>query len=451
MALMHRPIRCLLVLALCVPAALFAQGVTAFTNVTLIDGRGGPVMPDVTVIVRGSTIESVGPTAGSVVPKGAVVVNGRGKVLMPGLADMHVHLTGGWDGERSDFLGFAGYLDALLYAGVTTVHDLGNVLPYVQQLKQEIAAGRLRGPRLFVVGSLVDGPRPIWPPLSFSLTTVEQAPGIVRAMKAGGADNIKAYIGLTEPLIAGLVRAAAAESLRVIADLGFANGSDLGIRAGISAYAHAGTRLMADSTIAAMKAHGMSNMSTLAVLESFSERRLADLTFLRDPLLSGTMPPWFVTELTAHARRAVTPMDTLRRRRFATALDNAMTNIRKLHAAGVPIIAGTDSPYPGVYFGEGLHRELELLVEAGLTPLEAISAATRNAAVFMRDTTWGTVEPGRRADLLLVNGKPHERIAETRRISAVMQAGRLLQRTQLTFAAQRNGNYRTTGSALSTK
>jgi len=450
-ALMRVLTRALLSLSLCLPAAALAQGVSAFTNVTLIDGRGGPAMPDMTVIVRGRTIESVGSAASAVIPKGASVVNGRGKVLMPGLADMHVHLTGGWDGERTDLLGFPGYLDALLYAGVTTVHDLGNMLPYVQQLKQEITAGRLRGPRLFMVGGLVDGPRPVWPPLSFSLTAPEQAPGIVHSMKAGGADNIKAYVGLTEPLVAALVKAAAAESLRVIADLGFANGSDLGIRAGIAAYAHAGTRPMADSTIAAMKARGVSNISTLAVLESFSERRLANLGFLRDSLLSASMPPWFVTELTAHARRAVTPADTLRRRRFATSLTNAMTNIAKLHEAGVPIIAGTDSPYPGVYFGEGLHRELELLVEAGLAPLEAISTATRNAAAFMRDTTWGTVVPGRRADLLLINGRPHERIGDTRRIVAVMQAGRLLPRAQLTFAAQRSVNFRTTGSALSTK
>jgi imidazolonepropionase-like amidohydrolase len=433
------------------PSRATAQRAIAFVNVALLDGRAGPVSPDVTVIVRGATIVSVSPSASAVIPTGASVIQARGKVLMPGLADMHVHLTGGWDGERPDMLGFAGYLDALLYAGVTTVHDLGNVLPYVQQLKQEINAGRLRGPRLFIVGGLVDGPRPIWPPLSFSLTAVEQAPTIVKQMKAGGADNIKGYVGLTEPLLAGLARAAAAESLRVIADLGFANGSDMGVRAGIVAYAHAGTRPMADSTIAAMKAGGLSNISTLAVLESFSERRLANLSFLQNSLLADVMPPWFVTELAAHARRAVTPMDTLRRRRFATSLENAMTNIRRLHQAGVPIIAGTDSPYPGVYFGEGLHRELELLVEAGLTPLEAISSATRNAAAFMRDTSWGIVVPGRRADLLLIDGRPDQRIADTRRIVAVMQAGKLLQRAQLTFAAQRNMKFRTTESALSTK
>ncbi len=434
-----------------VPTVAAGQGVTAFTNVRLVDGRGGAAADAMTILVRGGTIDVIGPSATTPVPRGARVVSGSGRTLMPGLADMHVHLTGGWDGERTDMLGIAGYLDALLYAGVTTVHDLGNVLPYVQQVKQEIGAGRLRGPRLYMVGSLVDGPNPLWPPLSFALSSVDQAPGFVRQLKRGGADDIKGYIGLQEPMLSGLVRAAAAESLRVIADLGFANGSDMGIRTGIAAYAHAGTRLMADSTIAAMKARGMSNITTLAVLESFSERRLANLDFLRDSLLSAVMPPWFVAELTAYARRPVTPMDTLRRRRFATALENAKTNILRLHRAGVPIIAGTDSPYPGVYFGEGLHRELELLVEAGLTPLEAISAATSSAAAFMRDSTWGTIAPGRRADLLLVAGQPDQRISDTRHIVAVMQGGRLLPRAQLTHAAQRNANFRTTGAQLSVK
>jgi imidazolonepropionase-like amidohydrolase len=428
-----------------------AQRITVFTNVRLIDGRGGAPSDAMTVVVRGSTIAAIGPIATTAAPTGALIVAGKGRTLMPGLADMHVHLTGGWDGERTDLLGFPGYLDALLYAGVTTVHDLGNVLPYVQQLKQEISAGRLRGPRLYMVGALVDGANPIWPPLSFALTSVGQAPNIVRQMKRGGADDIKAYIGLNEALLSGLVRAASAESLRVIADLGFANGSDMGIRAGIAAYAHAGTRPMADSTIAAMKASGASNISTLAVLESFSERRLADLSFLRMPLLADVMPPWFVTELTAHSQRTLAPIDTLRRARFATSLSNAKANILRLHQAGVPIIAGTDSPYPGVYFGEGLHRELELLVEAGLTPLEAISAATGNAAAFMLDSTWGVVAVGRRADLLLIDGRPDQRISDTRRIVQVMQAGRIVPRAQLTFAAQKRTNFRATGAPLSVK
>jgi imidazolonepropionase-like amidohydrolase len=141
----------------------------------------------------------------------------------------------------------------------------------------------------------------------------------------------------------------------------------------------------------------------------------------------------------------------LRRARFATSLSNAKANILRLHKAGVPIIAGTDSPYPGVYFGEGLHRELELLVEAGLTPLEAISAATGNAAAFMLDSTWGVVAVGRRADLLLIDGRPDQRISDTRRIVQVMQAGRIVPRAQLTFAAQKRTNFRATGAPLSVK
>jgi imidazolonepropionase-like amidohydrolase len=104
-----------------------------------------------------------------------------------------------------------------------------------------------------------------------------------------------------------------------------------------------------------------------------------------------------------------------------------------LWRAGVLVAAGTDAPYPGVFQGEGLHRELELLVAAGLTPVQAIQAATGNAARFMDGATadWGTVEVGRRADLVVVSGHPQDRIADTRTIVDVMQSGRLLDRAAL--------------------
>ncbi len=342
------------------------QGLTAFTQVRLIDGRGGAVATAMTVVVRGDTIATIGPSATTRVPQGATIINGRGRTLMPGLADMHVHLLGGWDGEHSDLLGYAGFLDALLYAGVTTVHDLGNVLPYVQQLKRETRSGQLRGPRMYIVGALVDGANPAWPPVSYSLSAAERAPSVVRQMKEGDADIIKAYKGLNETLLTALVRAAAAESLRVIADLGFANGSEMGIRAGISAYAHVGTSPMPDSTIAHMKANGVSTISTLAVDEAFSERRLADLAFLRDPLVANVMPSAFVTALTAYARREPTPGDISRRRRYAADFENAKANVRRLHEAGVPIIAGTDAPYPGVYYGEGLAPRTRVAGRGGI-------------------------------------------------------------------------------------
>lgn len=445
---MHRFLFALLIAA---PLAMPAQTITAFTHATVIDGRGGTPLTDATVIVRGATIERVGPAGSTAVPAGATVIDAQGKVLMPGLADMHVHLTGGWDGERSDFLAFPRYLNALLYAGVTTVHDVGNTLPYVQQMKQEIAAGRLTGPRIFMAGALVDGPDPVWPPISISMVSEAQAPGIVKMMKGSGADAIKAYVGLSERQLAAVVRAAAAESLRVIADLGPNSGSEWGIRAGIFAYAHAGTRPISTEAVEAMRARGLMNISTLAVYESFSGQRLMDLRFLDDSLLSQSMPPIFQTELRDFARRPRTSRDSASEQRMTAGLQVAMQNVRRLHQAGVPIVAGTDSPYPGVFFGEGLHRELELLVKAGLTPLEAITCATWNPARFSRDTTWGSIQPGKRADLLLINGRPQERIADTRRIALVMQNGRILPREQLTFASLKDAGYHAVGSALSTK
>ena len=108
-------------------------------------------------------------------------------------------------------------------------------------------------------------------------------------------------------------------------------------------------------------------------------------------------------------------------------LQTAMANAKRLFDAGVLLAAGTDAPYPGDYFGEGLHRELELLVEAGLTPLQAIGLATKNAARLMHgEATWGTLEAGKRADLVLVRGNPAQRIGDSRNVTAVIQAGRMI-------------------------
>src|SRR5258708_6996853 len=127
--------------ALAGAAEASAPAVQAFTNAVLIDGTGSPAVEHATVVVRGTNIESAGPAASVSVPRGARVTDLKGKVLMPGLTDMHVHLMGGWDGQAVDMLGYQRYMNALLYAGVTTVLDTGNVQPYIVQLRAEVAAG----------------------------------------------------------------------------------------------------------------------------------------------------------------------------------------------------------------------------------------------------------------------------------------------------------------------
>jgi imidazolonepropionase-like amidohydrolase len=383
------------------------------------------------------------------VPAGVRIIDARGRTLMPGLADLHVHLTGGWDGETTDLLGFPRYLNALLYAGVTTVLDVGNVLPYVQQMRQEIAAGRLVGPRIYMAGPVVDGATPFWPPISYAISSTPQIATYVKQLKAAGVDVVKGYGGLTTEQLGQLAEAAKGESLRLVVDAHARNGTAEVARAGIAAFAHLGTVPVSDETIAIMKERGVANITTLAVYESFARRRFADTSFISQPLLAGSMPTLFRQELAAFATKQRTAREAERTKMSDARMRTAMANAKRLFDAGILLAAGTDSPYPGDFYGEGLHRELELLVEAGLTPLQAITLATRNAARFMRDTTWGTIEPGKRADVLLIDGRPDERIAETRKIVMVVQRGRVLDRASLRLDPKKDPGYRTGASVSS--
>ena len=326
--------------------------------------------------------------------------------MLPGLADMHVHLMGGWDGVGSDLLGYQRYLNALLYSGVTTVFDLGNVLPYVIQLRDEVAAGTIAGPRIYCVGPLVDDADPSWPPLSVGLVTGSQVPDVIALLKRSGVDAVKAYGGLSVPLIRDLVQVASENSLPVIADVWSRNGCYDVTATGITAIAHAPTQEIDPRSFDLIVERRTIVITTLAVRESFSRRRFKNLAFLDHPLITETTPPAFRDALRAHATQDLTDDDT----RSATAaglnLDAASKNVQRLHRAGVLLVAGTDAPYPGVFQGEGIHRELELLVEAGLSPLEAIESATRNAAVLIGADDWGTLTRGSVADLIVVNGRP---------------------------------------------
>ena len=161
------------------PAQTRAQQMTAIVHGEVIDGNGGAPIRDGVVLVRGDRIVAVGPAGAVDIPRDAQVVDAAGKSVLPGLADMHVHLNGGWDGQAVEMLGYQRYLNALLYAGVTTVLDTGNVLPYIQQIKQEVSARRIAGPAIHMAGPLIDGADPAWPPLSMAVASTAQIPGYV--------------------------------------------------------------------------------------------------------------------------------------------------------------------------------------------------------------------------------------------------------------------------------
>jgi imidazolonepropionase-like amidohydrolase len=420
------------------------QTVTAITNVRIIDGNGGSTVANGTVVFQGERITAIGPSDGVAVPAGATVIDGTGKTALPGLADFHVHLIGGWDGDRVDMLGYRRYLNSLLYAGVTSVLDVGNVLPYVQQMHQEIEAGRLMGPRIYYAGPLIEGADPVWPPLSYAVSSVAQIPAYVDQLKNAGVHVVKAYGGLSLMQLGVLVREASADSLSVIVDAWESNGTTEVAATGVRAFAHISGSDMTEETIALMAQRHTANITTLALKESFSRQRLQDLDFLNHDLIANTMPRWLLQELTEEASRTLDTVDNVWVARSVEALAAEKRNAKRLFDAGIMLVAGTDAPYPGVFLGEGIHRELELLVEAGLTPLQALTAATKNAATLMdSEDEWGTLEAGKRADILVVSGNPAINIGDTRNVDLVIQGGRILDRNALEYDPDTDPGYRT--------
>jgi imidazolonepropionase-like amidohydrolase len=427
-----------------------AAATIAITNVRIIDGNGGAPIEDGRIIVQDQRILAAGRASDIPLPAAAKRIDGRGGSALPGLADMHVHLLGGTNGVGLDILGYQKYLNALLYAGVTTVMDTGNVEPFILQLREEVRAGRVLGPRIYCVGPLVDGADPVWPALSVAVASKDQIPRLVSHLAAEKVDFIKLYVGLSDQLVRTISAEASKNNIRTIIDQWLRNGSADIAQEGIAGFAHFPSHRISDETIAVFKAHNVFLISTLAVQESALGRRFADLTFLDNPLIADTTSKAALDGLRKEYG-GLSAEQLAAKSTFTNRVDfeGAESNVPRLRDAGILFAAGTDAIYPGDFQGEGLHRELELLVESGLSPLQALTAATKNAAALVNASgEWGTLEPGKLANLIIVDGKPDRRIGDSRRIAVVMKEGALIDRTALRLDHSHIPDYQETGSSM---
>jgi imidazolonepropionase-like amidohydrolase len=422
----------------------------AITDVRIIDGNGGRPVEHGAIVADGKRIVAVGPATTVTIPAGSMRIDGKGMSVLPGLADMHVHLLGGTNGIGLDLLGYQKYLNALLYAGVTTVLDTGNVEPFVLQLRAEVAAGRIVGPRIYCVGPILDGADPVWPALSVAISSKDQVSRIVASLAEDKVDFIKLYVGLSDPLVRVISAEAHQRGLRTIIDQWRRNGSADLAGTGIAGFAHFPSHRISDETIDNLRKSGVFFISTLAVQESATGRRWADLSFLDHPLIADTLPRAVLDQLRreygGHATQ--TPED---RSTYTMKVDlaGAESNVPRIRDAGILFATGTDAVYPGDFQGEGLHRELELLVESGLTPLEAITAATRSAAAIVgASSEWGTLEAGKLANILMVSGRPDQHIGDTRNIVLLVKDGKVVDRPALTLARSHVPDYGEVGPAM---
>jgi imidazolonepropionase-like amidohydrolase len=436
-----------------------ARPSTAFTHVTVVDGTGSAAQSDMTVVVTGNRIAAVGRFGSVPVPAGARVIEARNQIMIPGLWDMHTPPFM----RKNKMLPL---LDLQLFIanGVTGIRDMGDQgvpddfgdLPYVQDIewRQAVAAGAAIGPRMTVAGVIVDGPnspRKGWA----SVATDADARALVTSLKKLGVDFIKVYDRLTRDAFLAIADESRKQGLTFAGHVPFAVSPGAASDAGQRSEAHMWGMLVALSSREAELASAVNvdnrvaglTSNLKALIDTYSEQKSAALfgklkannTYvvptlvtkvpsvvpLTDPRIAKYMSPALQADYAGRLKGASAAAADPVRRQLAE-MDLRM--VRDMNRAGVKLLAGTDT----LSFGFDLHDELTLLVKAGLTPMQALQAATLNAAEFVGKSDWlGTVQAGKLADLVLLDGNPLESIDNTRKIRTVVTDGRVLDRAAL--------------------
>ena len=443
---------------------LFTAGVAtaqslAFTDVTVIDVAEGTTDSGMTVVVADDRIMAVGTTGSLDVPADATVFDGTGKYVIPGLWDMHVHSAAsvGW------------HFPLFLAHGVTGVKNMHSTvdaaLALTTDIQSRLKRGEVLGPRFLASGPVVDGAPPLWPG-SVTVRTEAEAQAAVDSLADGGADFIKVYDHLMPEAYFAVAEQARRRAIPIDGHVPYRVQPEAAARAGQRTDEHMlglqyGCSTHADSVRAAREEVNQRGLSFLdRVLAEFTlERALYDT---RDPALcevtlaayreSGmaVVPNLIMQHNHENARAVLADTASMRfvpqamRPQWAQRVGGPVQdlvrptaearrdNVRLMREADVLILAGTDVGNPMLVPGLSLHQELALLVEAGLTPLEALRSATLNPArVLGTADSLGTVEAGKLADFVLLDANPLEDITNTRRIRAVVADGRLFDRAAL--------------------
>jgi imidazolonepropionase-like amidohydrolase len=426
-------------------------------HVTVINPGTSSVLPDSTVVIRGDRIVSVSATAHLSPPKGAHLIDGTGRYLIPGLWDMHVHSAfGDWFPGGRDII-----LPLFIANGVTGVREMGGDIPVLSAWRKQIAAGEIVGPRMVVSGPMLDGYLPdgkLRFPSSIPVTTPASAVAAVDSLKAQGVDFIKVQSVISHDAYL----AAAAEAHKQ----------------GLPIVGHVPDKVRITEVIAAGQKSIEHLMGSFEGCSSEEEKFISGQGTLK-LLLTTTDPQKCGAMIAALARTHTWQVPTLAWQRGGTFLDQRdlkhqpldkyvpaywrdvtwrrftdemmpdlvrdplalrqeyfQRNLQMVdaqHRAGVPFLAGTDTA-PGVYImpGFSLHDELANFVEAGFSPMEALQTATSNPAKFLgKESSFGSVEPGHIADLVLLDANPLSDIRNTQKIEAVIANGRLFDRAAL--------------------
>src|SRR5882724_8376636 len=398
------------------------KGTLAITGATLIDGTGNPPVNDAVVIIQGDRIVAARPSNKVKIPDGAKRLDVQGRFLLPGLWEMHAHF------EQVE------WGPIYLAAGVTTVRDVGNELEFITAVRDAIKEGRGLGPRMLLAG-IVDGDSPMALGI-IRANTAEEARDVVNRYHQAGFQQIKIYSSIKPDILKIICAEAHRLGMTVTGHIPNGMNAIEGVIAGMDQINH----IQYISPVMRPKDFRPQQGQPQPPIDFQSPEAQHALEFFKN---HGTVidPTMVIFEWSLHP--ADTPFANIEPgaaklpRELAGAINNTgvpaavvsransilelyLSTIAALHRAGIPIVAGTDQVVPG----HSLHRELELYVKAGFTPMEAIQAATIVPARVMKlDSEVGTIESGKRADLIILDRNPLEQISNIRSIKTVITGG----------------------------
>jgi imidazolonepropionase-like amidohydrolase len=418
------------------------ESVIALEGAMLIDGSGGDPKTDAVIIIRNGHIESIARVNEIQIPRNATRVNLVGKTVIPGLIDAHAHVER-WAAGR------------YLAWGVTTVRDLHGGADSVIALRNDMNLGSILGPRMFIAGAMIDGVRPTYPN-AVGVATADQARRAVDQHAVAGVDYLKIYTKVTPALLRPLLDEAEKLRLPVAAHLGKTDALTAA-RAGVVSIEHMAGVVQAasgnpgfyfgahDSFLAGWTTEekgwaGLDSGSVARTARALAQTKVTLVpTLVVHEMLSRLDNPILLSrpgmeDVPDNAESVRSVPGLLRRtgwrgpdfEAFRRSRRRQDQFVREFRRAGGAIAAGSDAANQLLIPGYSIHEEMALLVEAGLSPLEAITAATRRGAQLLRADSLGLLTPGKVADLVVVNGNPARNVSATRNIAWVMTRGRLL-------------------------
>ena len=418
-----------------------SEPVIALTNVRVIDGTGAAAKEKQTVVIRDGNLAQIGDAARVKPPEGATVIDLTGKSVIPGLIMVHEHLYYPTGGSVYAQLG-ASFVRLYLAGGVTTMRTGGNVNGVMDiKMKQEIEAGRQAGPAIDATAPYLNGPNQFLQ--MHGLKDADDARRQVEYWTQMGATSFKAYMNITRAQLGAAIAEAHKRGVKVtghLCSVTYSEAADLGID-NLEHGFLAATDFVPDKqpdvcpgqnrgqqTLTALDQNGAAFKTLLKKLVDTKVALTSTLTVFETFTPGRPKPPGLdvlVPELLQQYERSYARVSQNAQSNYAKLFPKAMAMEHAFAKAGGLLIAGTDpTGSGGVIPGYSNQRQVELLVEAGFTPTEAISVATLNGAKYLgRDSRIGTLAAGKQADLVVINGDPSKSIADIRNVETVFKKG----------------------------